>query len=110
MANGQGQTKKTRSTVKSATEREIEKKEAAANASVASCLEKHGDSEEEGDTPATLSSIRKVMGKVMAEGMHDLKSDMRKELSEFRASFCQDMKAQLDELTSEMSERRDRPN
>ncbi len=95
----------TRLSVKSATEKETEKKEVTANASIASCLEEHGDSKEEGDTPATLSSIRKVMGEVMAEGMRDLKSDMRKELSEFWASFRQDMKVQLDELTSEINQK-----
>lgn len=47
----------------------------------------------------------KWWSEVMAKEMSDLKSDMKKELSEFWASFRQDMKAQLDERSTEINQK-----
>lgn len=46
-----------------------------------------------------------MMREVMTKEINVLKSDMRKELSEFRASFRQDMKAQLDDLSTDINQK-----
>lgn len=66
------------------------------------CASEDGDGME--DSPATLNSIRKMVSEVVAEGMRDLKSEMKKELSQVRLSFREDMKVQLDELRSEINQ------
>ena len=50
----------------------------------------------------SLRSLRKVVSEVAAAGMRDLKSEMKKELSQVRTSFGEDMRVQLDELTAEV--------
>lgn len=66
------------------------------------CASEDGDGME--DSPATLNSIRKMVSEVVAEGMRDLKSEMKKELLQVRLSFREDMKVQLDELRSEINQ------
>ena len=50
---------------------------------------KNDDTENE-TSPATLISLRKVASEVVAAGMRDLKSEMKKELSQVRTSFGED--------------------
>ena len=53
-------------------------------------------------SPATLSSLKKVVSEMVATGLRDLKSEIKKELSQVRTSFKEDMKMQVDGLTTEI--------
>lgn len=52
--------------------------------------------------PLLSSPSEKWLSEVVAEDMRDLKSDVKKELSQVRLSLQEDMKAQMDELTTEV--------
>lgn len=72
---------------------------------------KKGDAGDDGDdvvespSPAVLASLRNVVSEVMAEGMMDLKLEMKKELSQVRLSLLDDMKAHMDKLTTEINQK-----
>uniref|UniRef100_A0A3Q3GY08 L1 transposable element RRM domain-containing protein n=1 Tax=Labrus bergylta TaxID=56723 RepID=A0A3Q3GY08_9LABR len=51
-----------------------------------------------------LFSLKKVVSEVVAEGMHDLKSEMKKELSQVRIHFVEDMKVKLDKLATKINQ------
>lgn len=82
----------------------MENEEAASVSSDNPGSKAHGDPPE-GGTIATLSSIREVVSEVMAKGMYDLKSEMKKELGEFRDRLRQDIKAQIEDLTVEINQK-----
>lgn len=60
---------------------------------------------EEANSVATSSTIRSVVSEVMAKGLDELKSQMKKELSTFRDIIKDDMKAQLDELSTVINQK-----
>ncbi len=60
----------------------------------------------EGDTTnSMLDSIRKVMEEVTCNRMSKLQSEVKKELVELRSGVCEDMKKQMDGLTSEIDQK-----
>lgn len=54
---------------------------------------------------ATSSAIRSIVSEVMARGLDDLKSQMRKDLSDFREIIKGDIKAQMDELSTSINQK-----
>lgn len=51
----------------------------------------------------TLRSLRQVVCEVMAEGMRDFTSELKKELSHVRISFKEEIKVQMEVLKSEIN-------
>lgn len=51
----------------------------------------------------TLDSIRTVVSEVMTTGMAALQAELKKDLSDFRTCFREDIKKQMDEFASEVS-------
>lgn len=61
--------------------------------------------EEEGSAVASISSTHKAVCEAIAKDMNDLKTERKKELSDFQGFFKDDMKAHLDNLVSDINER-----
>lgn len=51
----------------------------------------------------TLDSIRKVVSEAVAAGMTALQAELKKDFSDFRSCFREDIKKQMDEFTTEMN-------
>ncbi|CAG5859534.1 unnamed protein product [Menidia menidia] len=54
--------------------------------------------------PVTISSLRQVVGEVVADGTRDLKLELRKELAQVKMSVKEEMKDLLNEMTSEINQ------
>lgn len=58
-----------------------------------------------GPTPATLISVRKVGSEVVTESMRNLKLELKKELTQVRRhKFREDMKTQVDDLSTTINQ------
>ena len=75
-----GKKKKKGATCQSQTDRETRN-----NGNASETRSENGDDTEDETSPATL--LRKVVSEVVAAGMRDLKTEMKKELSQVRTSF-----------------------
>lgn len=60
---------------------------------------------EDANTDAMSSTLRSVVSEVMARGLDEIKSQMKKDLSTFREKIKDDMKAQMDELSSTINQK-----
>ncbi|KAL0148129.1 hypothetical protein M9458_056531 [Cirrhinus mrigala] len=83
-------------------EKEVEKGQRDLTSKVG--LRKDGNVED-GDPAAALSSIRKAVSEAITKGMINWKSEIKKELSDFRVSLRQDLKEQLDEMMTEINQK-----
>lgn len=81
--------------LRKAAERELEKEATTSEMQT----EQNGD-RDRGDT---LASIRKVVSEVMTAGMSTLQAELKKELSNFRTCFRDNIRKQMDEFKSEIN-------